>query len=174
MTFIKLVGVIICLTAIACFLIYKTKHTAPSLQPNTALWSGVATVVCITLTIICSVKGTMHTQLSIMHSVWLRLFLALPFVLVIFLLKPKLIATGATLKVYVAITGGVIFQTIIASYLWFYCTYKIGISSFQILIATLPFFVYAADVYFFKRTKPSLYFLVTALVAVLGIWLVMR
>jgi drug/metabolite transporter (DMT)-like permease len=115
----------------------------------------------------------MHTQLSIMHSVWLRLVLALPFVLIIFLLKPKLIAAGASLKVYGAITGGVIFQTIIASYLWFYCTYKIGISSFQILIATLPFFVYAADVYFFKRTKPSLYFLVIALIAVLGIWLVM-
>jgi drug/metabolite transporter (DMT)-like permease len=43
-----------------------------------------------------------------------------------------------------------------------------------VLVGTLPFFVYAADVYFFKRTKPSVYFLATAFVAVFGIWLVMQ
>jgi drug/metabolite transporter (DMT)-like permease len=171
-TLVKAIGIIVTLTAIIIFLHYRTKNAARPVQANTALWSGAATVLCITFTIIFSIKGTQHTQLSIMHSVWLRLLVALPFVLMIFLTQPSL-AANSLLKLYGAITAGVIAQTIIASYLWFYCTYKVGISAFQVIIATLPFFVYAADVYLFNKTKRSAYFLITAFVALLGIWLVM-
>lgn len=173
MTLVKMVGIVITLTAVTFFLIFKTKNKIRSAQKNIAAWSGGATVLCITLTIICSIKGAQYSQLSIMHTVWLRLILVLPFAIGILLTGNRAIAANGSIKVHGAIAAGVIAQTILASYLWFYCTYKIGIATFQILIATLPFFVYAADVYLFKRTKPSLYFLITALVAVLGIWLVM-
>lgn len=77
----KVAGIIITLSAVTYFLFYKTKDERINTKPFTALWSGAATIVCITLTIICSIKGTMHTQLSIMHSVWLRLIDALPLIL---------------------------------------------------------------------------------------------
>ena len=118
------------------------------------------------------VKGTQNSQLSIMHSIWLRLIIALPVILAIMLGSLKWSEIRHSPKLYSAIAGGVIVQTVIGSYLWFYCTFKIGISPFQIIIATIPFFVYAADVYFFRRTKPSLYFLITALVALSDICLI--
>lgn len=172
-TLLKTAGVIITLSAIIIFILAATKSSEIK-QPLAALRSSAATVICITLTIICSIKGTINTPLSIMHSVWLRLLIALPFILAALAFnKRKKTAQSLDVKFYTAVAGGVIVQTIIATYLWFYCTYAIGISTFQIIIATLPFFVYAADVYIFKRTKPSVYFLLTALLAVIGIWLVM-
>lgn len=174
-TAIKIIGIIITLSSVAFFLFSKTKNGGTNTKPVTALWSGAATVVCITLAIICSIKGTMHTQLSIMHSVWLRLIVALPLILtaLLFTGNYKFRFSKLPASFYGAIAGGVITQTIIANYLFFYCSYKIGIATFQVIIATLPFFVYAADVYLLKRTKPSLYFLLTALLAALGIGLVM-
>lgn len=169
----KASGVIISLSAVTFFLL-SNKKKVETMQPTRAFWSGIATVLCITVSILCSIIGTMHTQLSIMHSIWLRLIIALPLVSIVILMNRKLIATTASPKFYGAVAFGVIAQTILGSYLWFYCTYKIGISTFQTLIATLPFFVYAADVYFFKRTKPSLYFIIAAFVALFGIWLVMK
>ncbi len=171
----KIIGIIITLSAVTFFLLSKTKDERTDTKPVTALWSGVATVVCITLTIICSIKGTMHTQLSIMHSVWLRLIVALPLILIAlpFTKRNEFTWRAMPARFYAAIACGVIIQTIIANYLWFYCSYKIGIATFQVIIATLPFFVYAADVYLLKRTKPSLYFLLTALLAAAGIGLVM-
>lgn len=173
-TIIKACGVVITLSAITFFLLFKTKGASQTHQTIAAIWSSAATVICITLTIICSIKGTMHTTLSIMHSVWLRLIIALPFILVALVVSKRKIITEQPIKFYGAIAGIVIIQTIIATYLWFYCTYTIGISTFQVIIAMLPFFVYAADVYLFKRTKPSLYFLLTTLLAAFGIWMVMR
>ncbi len=175
MDLVKIFGVVVTLLAVSVFLIATTKSKTDAGQTNVALWSGAATVVCVTISIVGSIKGTIDTQLSILHSVWLRLIIVLPIALIIFVQSQKAtVSTSRSLKFYGAITCGVILQTIIAAYLWFYCTYKIGISTFQVLIATLPFFVYAADVYFFKRTKRSALFLATSLAALAGIWLVMR
>jgi len=168
----KGVGIVITLVAVSFFLLSKTGSATRVGRPNAAAWSGAATIACITAGIVCAIKGTLQSELSIMHSVWLRLFVVLPVALGIFSFQLKR-ATRLPARVYVAIGLGVVLQTVVAAYLWFYCTYKVGISTFQILIATLPFFVYAADVYLFKRTKPSPYFLTTAVIAVAGIWLVM-
>ena len=116
------------------FLFYKTKEECTNTKPITALWSSAATVVCITLTIICSIKGTMHTQLSIMHSDWLRLIVALPLIIIALLFTGgnKFRFSKMTANFYAAIAGGVITQTIIANYLFFYCSYKIGIATFRL------------------------------------------
>ena len=174
LTWTKSLGFTITLISIILFLIFKTNKKDKAKSGAVSIASGIATIICFTLYIIFSIKGTMNTQLSIMHSLWLRLFLALPFVFLLFLyLKPRLGALPGSKKLYGLVLAGVIIQTILASYLWFYCTYQIGISSFQIMIATLPFFVYAADVLFFKKAKLSPYFLITALIAFAGIWLTM-
>lgn len=170
---LKAIGIIITLTAITFFLISATKKNYEIKHPQLALWSSAATVICITLTIICSIRGTIHSHLPIMHSIWLRIITVLPIIIFILFTKKKVWHSKLPVKFYLSILGGIIIQTIIANYLWFYSTYKIGISTFQVIIATLPFFVYAADVYLLKRTKPSLYFLLTALLAAAGIGLLM-
>lgn len=166
----KTLGFTITLASIILFLIFKANSKSEEKIKTVALTSGIATIFFLTLCIIFSIKGTINTQLSIMHSLWLRLLVALPFILIGFLyLKTKLIDIPHCKKFYGSILAGVITQTILASYLWFYCTYKIGISSFQIMIATLPFFVYVADVLFFKKTKFAPYFIITAFTAFAGI-----
>lgn len=175
LTLTKLTGFILTLSAVTLFVLSKTKDKENA-NTKAALWSAFGTVICLTLTIICSVYGTIHTHLSIMHTVLLRLIIALPVILIAFIVfKPnRSLKSASPIKFFGAIAGGIITQTIFANYLWFYCTYKIGIAAFQVIIATLPFFVYAADVYVFKRTKPSGYFLFAAFFAGLGIWMAMR
>ena len=174
LTWTKGLGFTITLLAILIFLIFKTNKKDKVLSNKIGFTSGIATIICFTLYFIFSIKGTMNAQLSIMHSLWLRLLIALPFIFILFIyLKPKLGALPKNNKLYLIILAGVIIQTILASYLWFYCTYIIGISTFQIMIATLPFFVYATDVFIFKKNKFSPYFLITALAAFVGIWISM-
>jgi drug/metabolite transporter (DMT)-like permease len=76
-------------------------------------------------------------------------------------------------KFYFTILIGVVCQTILADYLWFYCSFKIGIDIFQIILATLPLWLYAVDVYVLKKSKPNVLFLLVAIVASVGILLVM-
>ncbi|MGV3529905.1 MAG: EamA family transporter [Flavisolibacter sp.] len=173
LTVSKITGILTTIAAVTGFLFFRTRTASHQPAARAAFWSGIATVVCITLSILSSIKGTQDSDLSIMHSIWLRLLVALPFLLPALFKRGALSKNTSALKFYGAIVGGVVVQTIFASYLWFYCTYAIGISTFQVIIATLPFFVYAADVWLFRRTKPSLYFLLTALMALAGICLVM-
>ena len=174
-TSLKIAAFIVTLSAVILFITLRTKGQQQK-KSATALWSAAATVICITLSIICSVRGVIDTHLSIMHSVFLRLIIALPLLSIALLLAKvqKLFSFVSPLKFYSAVAGGVIAQTVLAGYLWFYCTYNIGISTFQIIISTLPFFVYAMDVYVFKRTKASPYFLLTAFIAVVGIFIVLK
>jgi len=85
------------------------------------------------------VKGTQNSQLSIMHSIWLRLIIALPVILAIMLGSLKWSEIRHSPKLYSAIAGGVIVQTVIGSYLWFYCTFKIGSLLFRLLSPQYPF-----------------------------------
>ncbi|MBC7391406.1 MAG: DMT family transporter [Opitutaceae bacterium] len=173
-TITKLLGLLVTLGSVLFFVILQTKKNNVIKNSLRQIGASIATILCITLSIIFSIKGTMYSQLSIMHSIWLRLIIALPFMLILLFITKKKIVTKGSAKYFFAIIGGVVAQTIVASYLWFYCTYKIGISSFQIIISTLPFFVYTVDVYIFKKTKPSLYFLLTAILALIGIWIVVH
>ena len=171
LTIINVTGCIITLSAVIVFILFKTKHLQIQ-KTSAALSSSGSVIVCITFTIVFSILGSLHSTLSILHSIWIRLLVALPILLIVqlFLRRP---VGGLSPKFFASVAGGVIIQTIISNYLWFYCTFKIGISTFQIIIATLPFFVYTIDVYILKRTQSSFYFLITALLAVFGIAIVM-
>lgn len=95
------------------------------------------------------------------------------FLVVLFIKKDWVIINFKNTRIFGAILIGVLCQTILANYLWFYATFKIGISSFQIILATLPLWIYLVDVYTLKNSIPSKLFLFTAVVACIGIGLIM-
>lgn len=164
-------GIIVALAAIILFLL-KQNDVQSNKQSFKAVFSGLATIICISFTIICTIKGV--GSLSFLLAIWLRLFVAF------IILLPTCIISSSTntflpksASFYSAILIGVLAQTIGAAYLWLYASFLISLSVFQIILATLPLFMYAIDVYLLKKTKPSFYFLLTALVAAVGIALCM-
>ena len=162
-TLIKSIGFTLTLGSV-CFFLF-TKYPNPNSQySRQALLSSIATIICISIMVIFSIRGTMGTKISIMHSVWLRLIIVLPFAIPLLLSNyqknPKL-----TFKTSSAIIIAVIAQTVIASYLWFFCSYKFGIAPFQVFISTLPLFVYFIDVFLLRKTKASPFFFISALIA---------
>ena len=161
------IGIIIALLAIVLFLL--NQNDVPSKKQNyKAVLSGFATIICISFTIICTIKGV--GNLPFLLAIWLRIFIAFLILLplLIFSNKAKTILPKS-ISFYVAIIIGVLAQTIGAAYLWLYASFLISVSVFQIILATLPLFMYAIDVYFLKKTKPSFYFLLTAVIAAFGI-----
>ena len=172
LSFAQSVGVILTLGAVVGFLIFNKGKRIAVVQHSKALWSGVATIVCMTATIIFSVKGALHGSVSIFHILWLRLFLALPLVLgLLFFEKNKTLSFGS--KFYIVIVCAVFLQTIAGSYLWFSASFQIGIPVFQTLIATVPLLTYAVDVCVFKKSSFSFAFLFAAVVAVAGVVVLM-
>ena len=172
MNWVKSFGILLTIAAVVAFLIFRAPAEKTAVQPRPALWSGIAAILCITFSIFCNIKGTQAQQISFTHSIWLRLLVALPFAIGLYLGMGKRPTITQPRSFYGAIAAGVLAQTILASYLWFYCTYAIGISVFQVIISTLPFLVYATDVYVFRKTKPSLYFIATAALALVGVMIV--
>lgn len=170
-SFTQICGIILTLGAVVFFLWFNKAKRIEIVNRSKALWSGLATVGCISATIIFSVKGSVG-NLSIFHTLWLRLLIALPFVTTFLLFEKKQKLT-VDRKFYLVLLCAVAIQTIAGSWLWFAGSFKIGLPLFQTLVATLPFWVYAVDVYVLRRSKPSRYFLITALAAVIGVWLVM-
>ena len=164
-------GIIVALAAIILFLL-KQNNVQSNKQSYKAVFSGLATIICISFTIICTIKGV--GSLPFLLAIWLRLFVAFIILLPTFIISNN---TNTFLpksaSFYSAILIGVLVQTIGAAYLWLYASFLISVSVFQIILATLPLFMYAVDVYLLKKTKPSFYFLLTALVAAVGIALCM-
>ena len=171
LAFHQWLGVLLVLFTIVYFLV---KYTDIKLykQNSKALFSGIATIVCISLTIICTMKGV--GNLPFLLAIWLRLFIAFLIIIPAFLIsynpKQKIPANGLF---YISICIGVLAQTIAAAYLLLYASFHVSTSIVQIIMATLPLFMYAIDVYLLKKSTPSLSFLITALVAGVGIVLAM-
>lgn len=165
-------GVLVTIGSVVCFLLMQ-KDKIDLKDKWLAVFSSIMTIICISLAIICSIKGATH-NVTFLHAIWLRLLFALPLiVLAFFLQKRKMNISSGKSKLYFVIFCGVICQTILAGYLWFYASFSIGISVFQIIMATLPLCIYAVDVYVLKKSKPSVLFLLAAAFAGAGIWLVM-
>ena len=165
------VGIGVALAAIFLFLL-KHNEIQSNKQSYKAVFSGWATIICISFTIIFTIKGV--GSLPFLLAIWLRLFVAFIILLPPFLLSKRAnTSLPKSVPFYFAILIGVLAQTIGAAYLWLYASFLISVSVFQIILATLPLFMYAIDVYLLKKTKPSFYFLLTALVAALGIALCM-
>ncbi|MBC7650447.1 MAG: DMT family transporter [Deinococcales bacterium] len=164
-------GTLIALFTIVLFLLKQSNLQAQE-QKSKGILSGLATVICISFTIICTIKGV--GNLPFLLAIWLRLFVAFIILLPVFILTYKnKYRLPVNYLFYVAIFLGVLAQTIGAAYLWLYASFKISVSVFQIIVATLPLVMYAIDVYIFKKSKPSVFFLVTAVVAAVGIALAM-
>ena len=160
-------GIIVALVAIILFLL-KQHNGSSNNQSHKAIFSGLATIFFISLTIICTIKGV--GNISFLLAIWLRLFVAFIILLPTFIFSNKAHPVfPKPISFYAAIIVGVLAQTIGAAYLWLYASFQISISVFQIILATLPLFMYAIDVYLLKKTKPSFYFLATAFVAAVGI-----
>ncbi len=153
----QICGIVLTLVAVLFFLWFnngKTIHVANHLK---AIWSSFATITCISATIIFSIKGGTVGNLSIFHTLWLRLLLALPFVTALLIFsKERGFALGS--KFYAILLCAVTLQTVAGSYLWFAASFRLGVPLFQTIVATLPLCVYATDVYLLKRSKSSFIF----------------
>ncbi|MEO9209471.1 MAG: EamA family transporter [Ginsengibacter sp.] len=171
LTLLQMLGVLITIGSVVYFLLMQ-KNKIDLKDKWRGFFSGIMTIICISFTVICSIKGAMHT-ITFLHAIWLKLLIALPLILLAFSFFNKKIENGSTKsKLYVAIFCGVICQTILAGYLWFYASFSIGVSVFQIILATFPLFMYAVDVYVLRKSKPSFLFLLMAIIAGVGIGLV--
>jgi drug/metabolite transporter (DMT)-like permease len=172
LSLLQLPGVFITLGAVVFFLV-KQQNTSDLKTSKLAAFSGMMAIICISLTIICSIKGAMH-NVTFLHAIWLKLLMGLPFIISAFyFFHKKIIVNSTNIKLYLAIFCGIICQTILAGYLWFYASFSIGVSVFQIILATLPLCIYAVDVYVLKKSKASVFFLLAAVFAAVGICLVM-
>jgi drug/metabolite transporter (DMT)-like permease len=164
-------GVVIVLSAVVYFLI-QPKSSVSSSKKTTGLISGILCIVSISLTIIFSIKGASN-NITLLQAIWMRLLLALVFItpLLIYSTKEKLVA-NQPMKFYAEIILAVLCQTIVGNYLWFYASFELGISVFQVILATIPLFVYAIDVCILKNSANAPLFLLAALIAAAGICLV--
>ena len=166
-------GILITLLAVIFFLLFRAGKEKEVNNPLIAVTSSMASILCISLSVLFSIKGVQTGNITFLHAIWLRLIIALPFAAILYFLflPSKQVRNSKGIILYTVIALGVICQTILANYLWFYATFKIGITSFQLIIATFPLWVYAADVYLFKKTTSSTIFIVTSLIAAVGIFL---
>ena len=163
-------GIFLVLSAVVYFLL-QPKSTKFKYTKNTGFVSGLMCILCISLTIIFSIKGASN-NITLLQAIWIRLLLALAFIAPILLLSRKKNIPGKlSFKFYLIILLGVICQTIIANYLWFYSSFHLGISVFQLILATLPLFVYGVDIFIFKKSANAPLFLGVCIVAAVGICL---
>ena len=164
-------GVFIVLSAVIYFLLQPTSNTNFK-NKKTGFISGLMCIVCISLTIIFSIKGASN-NVTLLQAIWIRLLLALVVIAPIILLSDKENSPGHhTKKFYAVIFMAVICQTIVANYLWFYASFHLGISVFQLILATLPLFVYAVDTFILKKAANASLFLLVSSIAAIGICLV--
>ena len=127
LTALQWLGIIIVLAAVAYFLLQNNSYEKTT-NKNQGIISGVLTVLCISATIICSIKGA-DKNISLLHAIWIRLLIAFIFILIPVLINcKKTIPKNHTLKFYTIVIFTVITQTIIGNYLWFYATSLIGIT----------------------------------------------
>jgi len=166
------IGVLIVIIAVVFFLI-KDKKTNTVVNKKLGFIGGVMTILLISLTIICSIKGA-DNNVTLLQAIWIRLLIALAFIVVaIIFFGDRNTLKKQPPQFYVIITLAVIFQTVLGSYLWFYGSFKIGIGLFQVILATIPFCVYAVDVFILKKRANAILFLVVSVLAAAGVCLVL-
>lgn len=166
------IGAFITLGIIIWFLLEK-KNGSKVAYNHKRFLSGSLTIICISLTIICSIKGASNT-VTYFQAIWIRLLIAMFIVFVAFIFrKKKEKSVKLNPKFYFIIFIGVLCQTVLGDYLWFYASFRIGVDMFQIILSTLPLWLYAIDVYILEKSKPNLLFLLASLIALFGILLVL-
>lgn len=165
-------GACITIGVVVWFLLRQKNNTSTE-HKTVGLLSGMCTVLFISATVICSIEGAIKT-VSFLQAIWLRLLIAMFFILPLFFFnKRHNKPTKQNIKFYLLVLLGVVCQTILAGYLWLYASFHIGISVFQVILATLPLWLYITDVYLLKKSTPSFSFLLCAFFAGLGICFVL-
>lgn len=166
-------GAALTLAVITHFLANRKTITGKTYHHQAALWSSIAVVVLMSLGIVGAIRGATG-NVPFLQAIWVRLLFALAIVATVYLarreyreVKPQ----DATF--YGVVLGGVVAQTILAPYLWLYASFSVGFSTVQVIVATLPLWVYALDVYVFKKSPSSARFMLVSALALIGILLVM-
>jgi drug/metabolite transporter (DMT)-like permease len=133
--------------------------------------SGVACVLLRVAAIYAAISGIQ--QLPIYHASWIKLFIAFILLTPLIIYNYRKINFKMTTRFYVILTMGVVFENVLAGYLWYYSSLKLGVSLFQTIVATIPLIVFAIDVYLLKKYAHSLRFVAVSLVALVGIAITM-
>ena len=93
-------------------------------------------------------------NLPYLLAILLRLFIAFIILLQAFIISNKAkIVLPKGISFYGAILIEVLAKTIDAAYLWLHTSFHISIAVFKIIMATLPLFMYAIDMYLLKKTN---------------------
>ncbi len=169
LNFIQGMGVLLTLVSIIFFLAYR-KSSYSQGQPAKGFLSGLLTIFFVTLTIICSINA-INGEVTLFQAIWLRLLIGFILILPFVINHLPIDVFKKDRKFYLAVCSGVLLQTLAANYLWFYSTLHIGIAIFHAILATLPLFVFATEVFILKKEKPSPSFLVVSFLAITGIFL---
>ena len=167
LTTLQWIGILITISSISYFLLKQSGiKNIKSIKEN--IFSGLITIVCISLTIISTIKGV--GKLPFLLAIWLRLFVAFVIILALYISKKDWHNYKPTTALfYPVVILSVLLQTIAAAYLWLYASFHISMAVFQIIIATFPLFTYAVDVYLLKKSTPSFSFLLAACIAGVGV-----
>ncbi len=154
----------------ASVLYYLSKPNTKNSFNKRSLLSGLASVIFISGSIICSIKGATKSNLSLFHIVFIKLLITVPFSLLIVSAKLNKLRNIRNLKVSIFILlVGVLLQTIFANYFWFGASLKLGTVTFQIIIALLPFVIGVIDAFVIRKKQLDKRFYSTAFFAVIGI-----
>jgi drug/metabolite transporter (DMT)-like permease len=168
---VQWIGILITLIAVLSFLVYNVRSRWEGKNSKLGALSGMATILLMSYAIIGAVKGA--NGISIYHAVWVQFTVATIIITPFLLRKVMKVQVKNRDRFLLAIIGGVISENILAGYLWYYASFKIGVSIFQTIIATLPLVVYAIDVYLVKKSRPSNLIIIASILALAGIGLVM-
>jgi len=170
---LTVLGFIGLLTTVVAVAAYQSKQVNFKLTKQGFI-SGWVCIICTSAGIICAIKGAMGSQISLFHSIFLRLFPVFILVLLFNIINKQklwLVTLKTTRKTLLVLLVAVVLQTIIASYLWFIASLSLGVSKFQVLIALLPFVVAIIDTVILKRKPLTYRFYLTALLAFIGVLL---
>ncbi len=166
-------GIIGLTITVSAVFAYQYKQVTNNLTLQ-GFYNGVICIAFISISIICAIKGTVQSNLSLFHSMFLKLFPCFICVLLVQLFNKKRIYADyklINLKNGMLLIGAIVFQTILASYLWFIASFQLGVSKFQVIVSLFPFVVAFLQVKFYKKSDLSLRFYITAIIAFIGVLL---
>ena len=151
-------------------LYYLAKPVANKKINVKSLVSGVICVLFISADIICSIKGASKTNISLFHSIFIKLFAMLPFAcLLLFFQSNKKQPSYSNNNFILLLVFGILLQVVLPNFFWFRASLKLGTTNFQIIIALLPFCIGLVDAFLIKKKQLDKTFYLSALFAIIGI-----
>jgi len=164
-----IIGIVITSSSVLYFLANPSKNKKVN---SKSLLSGLISVLLISLSIVFSIKGVFNSSISLFHSIFIKLITTLPLAIIFFVVQIRVrILNSISLQTLLLIPVVILLQTFLANYFWFRASLKLGTSSFQIIIALLPFCVGLVDTFLLKKKQLDRTFYLSASIAVIGIFI---